>query len=197
MKTRHLFLAALATTLTFTLTPASAQFGGPEDNMVKNGNFELMDADGRPEDWNISHPNFLEKNETTVEVLTEEGKTFYRVTKSAATGPGLGWQKFDIPAGTENLRIAARIRGRDITRGSEGWNLPGLGMTYFYSDDENDSKTGDVAKWILIPTGDTEWRDYESIIPVRDGAPIGNIAIIGAGWTGTMDITDIVVEAID
>ena len=197
MKLRTLLAPIALATLACTLSPASAQFGGEESNLIKNGNFELMDPDGRPEYWAISHPNHLAKTETEIAVLVEGGKSFYRVTKNAATGPGLGWQKVQIPTGTQHLRIAVKMRGQSIVRGSEGWNLPGIGVTYFYSDDENDNKTGDVAKWPLIASGDSEWREYETVIPVRDGAPIASIGIIGAGWTGTADFTDIVVEPID
>jgi len=176
--------------------PAFAQTSPNDTNLINNGKFEIADAKGHPQDWEVSHPEFLKKCETSVELISEGDQTFYRITKSAATGPGLGWQRFDIPEGTGSLRIAAKMRGKNITRGAEGWNIPGLGLTYFYNNDQ-DTKPGSMDKWLKVPLGDSEWQEYESIIPVRDGATRVNVSVVGEGWTGTFDITDVVVEVVE
>jgi hypothetical protein len=116
-----------------------------------------------------------------------------RVTEIADSMPGIGHQDIKIPEGTNSLRIAAKMRGNSIVRGWETWQLPGIGVTYFYGSDQ-DSKPGQIHKWLKVPPSDSGWEEYESIIPVRDGATEGRITIIGQGWTGTFDITDIVVE---
>lgn len=180
--------------LSFAALPLHAEDG---KNLITNGNFEIADADGRPADWKISHPEHLKKCETTVEMLTEGDKTFYRVTKNAGSGPGIGWQKIQLSPNTQSLRVTAKIRGQSIVRGGEGWQMPGIGITYFFDDLDENAKPGDVSKWILAPAGDSDWQEYETIIPVRDNAPIANIAMIGEGWTGTADFADIVVEAIE
>ncbi len=178
------------------LASAPAQPGANEANLISNGNFEIADANGHPQDWEISHPEFLKKCETTLELISEGDETFYRITKNAAFEPGLCSQKIDIPEATGSIRIAAKMRGKNIMRGAEGWNIPGLAVTYFYNDDQ-DAKPGSVDNWLKVPTGDSAWQDYEAIIPVCDGATRASISIVGKGRTGTFDITDVVVEIME
>ena len=44
--------------LSFVALPLRAEDG---KNLITNGNFEIADADGRPADWKISHPEHLKK----------------------------------------------------------------------------------------------------------------------------------------
>lgn len=167
-----------------------------EKNLLENSDFHLLDADGRPSFWIISHPNYLAQTETKIEILTEGDLTFCRVTKDAATSPGLPRQEIEIPPGTNFLRVAVKMRGRSVVRGAEPWALPGVGVTYLF-DDREEGLPGSWEKWPVVPPGDSDWTDYEAIIPVREAAPRANIGIIGIGWTGTADFANIVVEAVE
>lgn len=180
----------IASLLAFGLSTAPA---GDEHNLIENGKFEIANADGHPQGWTVSHPNYLKKCETEVELLSEGDTTFYRVTKRAASDPGLGWQEIEIPEGAVSVRLAIRMRGKNIVRGPAGWMYPGLAITYLYEGSE-DGKPGSLDKWPVLPPGDSEWEDYEAIIPVRDGARRASISIIGQGWTGTADFTNVEVE---
>ncbi len=189
---KHIYAVFVVTLMAL---PVHGQEPESTSNLVTNGNFELADANGFPADWTCSHPNHLLKCETTIELMSEGDVSFLRIVKMAASEPGVGWQNIKIPEGTAALRIAAKMRGKSIVRGVEEWQVPGVGVTYFYGD-EDSAKPGQVGKWLKLPTGDSEWEVYETIIPVRDGATEGRITIIGQFWTGTFDITDLVVEPV-
>lgn len=192
MKTVRIPLV-LATALTLAATSVRS---GDGHNLIENGKFEIAEANGHPQGWIVSHPNFLKQNETEVELLSEGDTTFYRVTKRAATAPGIGRQEIDIPENAESLRVAIRMRGKGIVRGQAGWMLPGLAVTYLYEGQE-EGKPGSLDKWPVVPPGDSEWEDYEAIIPVRDGARRADISLIGQGWTGTADFTGVEVEIVE
>ena len=192
MKIRSLptILAALA------LAAASAQAIEAENNLITNPKFETADSDGHPEGWHVSHPNYLKQCQTTVE-MTAEGETpFYRVTKAAGSGPGLGWQEIQIPEGTTALRVAVKMRGQNIVRGAEGWAYPGVSVTYLF-DGSDQGKPGSWDKWPVLPTGSSDWQDYEAIIPVAEGAKRASVGIISQGWTGTADFAEVVVEKVE
>ena len=82
-----------------------------------NGNFEIADANGFPQDWTCSHPNFLKQTETTIELLSEGDLSYVRITKLAVSDPNVGWQDIQIPPGAISLCIAAKMRGKSIVRG--------------------------------------------------------------------------------
>lgn len=190
------FLLPFLCTLTACLTQLPAQFGGAEHNLIENGNFEIADADGRPIGRTISHPNFLTQCDTVVEMMAEGDITFYRVTKHSPSSPEIGCQEIKIPEGTSSLPLAIKMRGENIIKGLEGWALPGLSVTYLF-DDSEEGKAGSWEKWPVLPVGDSDWQEYEAIIPVRDNARRASISLIGNGWTGTADFTDVVVELVE
>lgn len=192
MKTRPFLHITVALAIAST---ACAQFGGDSENLVRNGKFNEVNAENLPEDWEISHPHYLQQRETTVELIHEGEDNALRVVKNAATSVNIGSQEIQIPENATELRLAIRMRGESVVRGSDFWQLPGLSVSFLFENDV--TKPGDMSKWILIPSGDSEWTNYEMIMPVRDNARRASISLIGHNWTGTAEFTDIVVEAID
>jgi hypothetical protein len=194
MKIHH--VPRIISVLALAAFPALAQLETDGENLIENGKFEMVDSNGHPQGWTVSHPDYLRKCETTVEMLAEGDTTFYRVTKHAASSPELGSQEITIPPGTGSLLVKIKMRGSGIVRGAERWALPGIAVTYLFEGSE-DGKPGSLDKWPVIPVGDSDWQEYEVIIPVRDNAPRASISIIGQGWTGTADFTDVEVEILE
>lgn len=182
-----------AATLAIVISSAHITFAEESENLIENSQFEFIDSNGHPSLWTISHPNFLRQTETEVEVLTEDGISFYRVTKHAPTAPGLGWQEFDLPPDALALKVSVKMRGKNIVKGDEPWALPGIAVTYFI-DNSEEGLPGSWPKWPTLPEGDSAWDTYEAEIPVREGSRRVNISIIGKGWTGTADFTDVSVR---
>lgn len=188
----------LLATLSLSLS-AYAQFGGAADNLVKNGEFSESDDKQWPLVWSesVSHPAHLQKNETVLRVDTEGDNQFLHIERmgSPETAVAMGSQTVALPPGAKSLRLAARMRGHDVAAGPDFWMLPGISVTYLFED--GTTKSGDLNKWLLTPRGDSEWTEFETIVPVKDGAPKASIAIIGQGWTGSVDIDDVVVEVVE
>ncbi len=188
---------SLLTVFALSLSPALAQFGGDEHNLIQNGKFETANADSRPDFWTLSHPSYLSEQEINVEMMTEGDTSFLRVIKQAATAAEIGSQEIQIPEGTGSLRVAIKMRGKNITRGADFWQLPGLAVTYLFEGSEG-GKPGAMDKWPLLPVGDTPtWQEFEAIIPVREGAQRASVGLNSHGWTGQADFTDVVVEVVE
>ena len=191
-----ILLAILAVT---SITPRlSAQFGGEADNLIANGTFAEFDDSDQPIDWSekISHPSHLKDTKTQIQVEEDGEESYLHIERlgSPDVGVALGEQTIEIPEGTESLRLAAKMRGRGIAAGSDFWMVPGISVTYLL--EKGETKSGDLNKWLLVPPGDSKWTEYEMIVPVKEGARKANITIIAQGWTGSVDIDDVVVEAI-
>ena len=165
-----------------------------QENLILNGDFQQINNRGLPEGWHISHPNFLERNDIRVMLLSDGDLNYLHVEKNSETHAQLGNQTIDLPEGTSALEVSVQMRGKNVVSGDRDWMVPGIGVTYYLEDDS--SMSGDMQRWVFLSTGDSEWFDYSSIIPVRENAVRASIEIIGHGWTGEVDFANIVVEAI-
>jgi hypothetical protein len=162
-------------------------------------NFDVADDRGLPKDWNPSHPEYLKSQKVIMEMKRIEDPstplTCLHIEKADGEGgASLGNKVVEIPPGTTFLRIKARMRGFDVSKGSDWWHLPGIGVTYHIS--ESDAKPGMMNKWILLPEGKSLWKTYETEIPVRDHAPKASVGFISQGWAGKMDVDWIKIEAV-
>lgn len=195
MKTSHITAAILVALAPLVAPTLVAQRGGAEDNLLKNGDLRQISADNLPEDWEFSHPEYMKQHETTVEVVSEGAENFLHVVKQATQNVSVGTQVIEIPENASSLRLAIRMRGQNIVRGVETWELPGL--TISFKIDEETVRTGDISRFLLLPVGDSDWNEFESIMPVRDGARQAHVTLNGIGWSGTADFAEISVEAIE
>ncbi len=188
-------IAMTASIILALASPLAAQWGGAENNLLKNGDLSQISSQNLPEDWEFSHPNYMKQHETKVDILNEGQGNILNVVKQASQNVSIGTQLIDIPENVASLRLAIRMRGKNIVRGTETWQLPGL--TISFKIDEETIRTGDISRFLLLPVGDSDWNEFESIMPVRDGARQAHVTLNGIGWSGTADFADITVEVID
>lgn len=170
-----------------------------EENLLANSDFSALNEHGQPENWGISHPTHLERNSVAVKMDQERiggaSRPFLTIEKTEGVeNVAVGNQDFSFPAGTQAIRIRTRMRGRNLTEGTKFWHVAGIGLTFLFEHDT--PKSGDMSKWIKLPAGNSDWTEYESIIPVREGATRASIAIVSQGWTGALDVQWIRAEAV-
>ena len=162
---------------------------------LENSAFDQKDEHGHPAGWGVSHPVHLERNHSRVRVIEEENLSFMRMQKlEPVENVNFGGQEVDIPEGAVALRVTVRMRGAAVKQGPDNWHFPGVGVTYFLGTDE--TRPGQMDRWIRLPEGDSGWRVYESDIPVRGNARRASIGIVSQGWTGAADLADIQVQAV-
>lgn len=169
------------------------------ENLLLNSDFSELNEHGYPAEWGISHPTHLERNAVAVkmdqETTASSPSPFLHIEKSEGVeNVSVGNQDFSFPAGTKAIRIRTLMRGRKLTMGSKPWHVAGIGLTYLFESDT--PKSGDMSRWIQLPLGNSHWIEYETIIPVRDGATRASIAIVSQGWAGELDVQWIRAEAL-
>ena len=164
------------------------------DNLVVNGDFEKVNREGLPVGWEISHFNYLDQNNTRVLLMNDGDFNYLHVRKNSSATVNLGTQVVDLPDGATSLQMRIRMSGKNVVAGDQHWMVPGLGISFSFPD--GSSRPGIMSNWIYLPTGDSPWDEYESVMPIRENAVKATVSIIGHGWTGEANFADIRVEAI-
>lgn len=169
------------------------------ENLVKNGEFTEWTEDGHPAVWKVSHPNHLANEVVVVKqgADVDNGKvvTFLQVVKNSRTvNVEVGSQEILIPEGTEALRIRAKMRGIGLIEGEQAWQMAGIGVTYFTPSGA--AKPGEMGKWIKLPRLDSDWVEYDTVVPVRDASTRASVGFVSQGWSGTLEVQWIRVEAV-
>ncbi|MDQ3813389.1 MAG: beta-galactosidase [Armatimonadota bacterium] len=101
----------------------SAQTGKPAgQNVLPNGNFEMLDANGRPTGWDTPRRNSR--------VVEENGNHYMVISK--VTGEELPWLGLTVPLDPAwgRLRLSAKMRVRDLKLGAEGWQNARVGLRW-------------------------------------------------------------------
>ena len=169
------------------------------ENLVKNGTFDSTNAKGLPSVWTgnpdiaaetgISHPNYLKQIEATVMVEFDKDNPFLRATKNTDKNVALGRQIISLEGKTGTLTVSFRARLRNLVAGTTaGWHIPRLNVAFILADGsrKNDGTTPIRAD---LP----QWKTFTNDFKIPENAQSVEIAVQGAGWTGTFDIDDVLV----
>ncbi|MHC4248043.1 MAG: lectin-like protein [Planctomycetota bacterium] len=88
--------------------PGAAAAPAPPENLVVNGSFEDIDANGKPSGWKHIQPCF--------DVVEERGNKWLKVRRGVAAT-----QLVRLDREWSALIVSARMRGRGLKRGKEHW----------------------------------------------------------------------------
>ncbi len=155
------------------------------DNLVINGDFEAVAADGSPEGWDRFKKHFASLQE-------EDGNTFLRITSKKMGNQPTVTQQIDLPGGVEQLRISVRMRTINITTGPEAYHNPRVQLS---QQDANGKNIAYGASPRLIEDSDWQTLTIEDYRIVDGAVSFG----VGCGFnnsTGIADFDDLVVEAV-
>jgi len=149
-------------------------------NSVVNGNFEKVDAEGKPEGWNWGD---------WIRVVRETGNTFVRFEEKAINKDGTcGYhairQTVEVSQKALRVRIAARIRTVDVVPPTKT-AFPGLIITFI---DKNGGKHFRVAKW---QNKNGAWQDIESEGPIPAECFTAEFAVSSGSCPGQIDFDDV------
>lgn len=167
------------------------------ENLLQNPAFTELDENGHPVGWVVSHPNHLRNHRARVTVEEDVNPTvrYLRIDKLSGPVPmQAGDQEVAVPPGATALRIRAKMRGHGLRQGEENWQMAGIGLTFLFAD--GTSLPGNMGLWIRLPEGSSDWKEYETVIPVRNQAPRASLSIVPHGWAGMLDVQWVEMQAV-
>ncbi len=146
---------ALASILSVTIAAVAAD---DEKNIVKNGDFEQVDANGTPDDWKMSGPNTRIDKESNSHVLV--------VLKVSGNFVSWAEQVVKLKPEWKQLKISCRMKAEDFEAGDAGWQIARLAGRFENDAGENlgymkspelkaDSKWVTITRTSDIPKGAT------------------------------------------
>ena len=106
--------ALLSAALLWLVPALLAQQGPTPKNLLPNGSFETLDAQGNPAGWEMRALNTR---------IVAEGSGNHYLVSDPKSPDALPWASTTvaIPAGSGRLRVSARMRVRNLTTGKEAW----------------------------------------------------------------------------
>jgi hypothetical protein len=149
-------------------------------NAVVNGDFEKVDADGKPEGWQGKGVIVPEK---------EKGRSFIRFVEKTTSRDGTcGYhellQELDVPAKAQRFRIATRIRTMDVAPPTKNAR-PGITLVF---QDKGGNEHFKVAKW---PGKNGSWADIQTEGPIPAEAVAAKFSVSSGFCPGQIDFDDV------
>ena len=182
--------------VTFAAALATATAIEPR-NLVQNGGFDTIEDNRHPHAWlNISHENHLQKCGISLEVPNELGNSFYRITKLQTTNVGLGEQIVPLDPPVKRIRVAVRLRTNSFQRGEVEWQAPGLAFAWTTAEASGRKDIG-WGKWLLATGPSKEWIETERVLDRPESTTGIKLTVLGIGWTGVVELDDIVVQPVE
>ncbi|MEM6551388.1 MAG: right-handed parallel beta-helix repeat-containing protein [Planctomycetota bacterium] len=167
---------------------AGASDFDPKQNMVVNGGFETLLANGQVAGWERADRHYAQ-------VLEEDGNKFLRITNTEASNQPFVKQSFMIPEayqseGNSRVWVSIRMRGSDIRIGEKGFQNPRLQMSH--ADKDGNHLGSGWSPKLLADSKD--WTLIEGWNQIRPGARTITIAAGFNGSTGVVDFDSISVS---
>lgn len=127
------------------------------------------------------------------EVIAEGGNGFLRLQNKRADASVGSEARFRLPAGWTSVRLSARVRANELQPGPNPLDLARL---EWHFEDANRAHIGTALPAISLDS-DSEWTTLKALAVVPPNAVVLRIAPKLANATGTFDIDDISIEAVE
>ena len=169
------------------LAGAAADASGVENakvsrgkNVVVNGDFEKIGADGKPEGW---------RNSERVALKAESGNSFVRFGEPTVKKDGkvvtlFVSQKLEIPVGMNRMTVSARLRTSDLVNTT----TPPLLAEFRNQDGSVVGGACGYCSWTLKKKA---WTTVEETKRVPEGAAIVAIVMTNGGSSSLIDFDDV------
>lgn len=152
-------------------------------NVVVNGDFEKVDADGKPEGWNWGD---------WITLVNEKGNLFVRFEDKVLNVDGTVAvhnleQAINIPNVSKSVTVSARLRTKAcVSRATIRPKKPGFSIGF------NDGEGNNIAYLTAEWSGKNgPWIDIQNIGAIPAGAVTGSLIISNGRCPGQIDFDDI------
>ena len=170
-----------------------------DDNIVWGGDFEETSGDypffsdgGYRSDtvgWSTMHPNYLKKIEAAITLEQESGNDFFRLTNTKKKYNVRMNFVADVDPDWKLVRVGAKVRNRDLQRVEADWHVAGVWISFL--DDEFQLIKPYLPS--IQPTMEDEgWEKLDVEVEVPEGASYLSISPMINGYTGTIEVDDLV-----
>lgn len=148
------------------------------------GSFEYKNPQGGALGWNLDTP--------AAKILEEEGNHFLRLASDSNKNTVLLASEWRLKPQWKEVRVRARMRGRDLKTGTNPLDAARLQFLFLNSKGE-----------ILTPAPaplqlnkDTDWVDMQSKATIPTGATTIKLMLSLSRTSGTLDVDDISIEPV-
>jgi len=154
-------------------------------NVVVNGTFDAIDADGHPRGWSFYGPGA----DTAFKVIREGANAVLHMTVDGAPVSIGESQPIPVPPRAKTITVRGKVRGKVEQHLPNDPNFGADVLARF--QDANDKDVGQI---LLVGRPDGGWKALSQSGPVPPGAKTVGVACVGWWVSGTFDFDDIEVE---
>ena len=156
-------VVAVATTVFFGAASPAQNAATAGQNVLPNGNFEALGANGRPTGWDAPSRNSR--------VVSENGNRYMVISR--VTGEELPWLGLTLPLDPawKRMRLSAKMRVRDLKLGTEAWQNARVGLRWEDETGKKHFRTELVAnEMILLGDRRPHHNDFDFVNDDGDGS---------------------------